>query len=250
MCYSKVRLRRESVSMVLKILIADGTEGFRDRLRDVLAENYTVVCAEDGAQALELFQSMRPNLLIVDLELSQIDGMTLLRRVYAAGYQPAVIVLGRFVSDYAVDELIQMKVGYLLRKPCKVSVAAGHVEKLLRYQSLDVSPVHAAIVGILRDFGISSGYSGSKYLLSAIVRMAQDPSQFITKELYPSVGKDFNKSGEQVERSIRHAIGMGMENCDPFLWENSFGKEENGKLKKPKNGDFIIEMVKILKTKL
>ena len=235
---------------MLKILIADGTEGFCDRLRDILAKKYTVVCAGDGMQAWDQFQNIHPNLLVVDLELPEMDGMTLLRRINTAGYQPAVIVLGRYISDYAVDTLIQMKVGYLLRKPCRVQVVAEQAEQLLRYQSLDESPVHTAIMGILTDFGIPSGYSGSKYLLSAVMLMAQNPSQYMTKELYPSIGKDFGKSGEQVERSIRHAIGMGLKNGDPSVWEDCFGKDKSGMPKKPRNGDFIIEMVKILRTKL
>ena len=234
---------------MLKILIADGTEGLRDQLRDILAKKHSVFCAEDGIQAWELFQNIHPNLLVVDLELREIDGMTLLQRIYTAGYRPAVIVLARLISDYAVDALMQMRVGYLLRKPCRVQSVAQQAEELLRYQTLEESPARAAIAGILRDFGIPDGYSGSKYLLSAVMLMSLNPSQYITKELYPTIGKDFGKSGEQVERSIRHAIGMGLKNGVPSVWEACFGKDKNGMPKKPRNGDFIMEMVKIFKEK-
>jgi DNA-binding NarL/FixJ family response regulator len=235
---------------VQKILIADGTEGFRNQLRDVLASKYIVVCADDGLQAWELFRKLRPELLIIDLELPEMDGMTLLHRISSTGSRLAVIVLGRMLSDYAVDSLIALKVAYILRKPCKIQNVAEQAMALLRYQSLNGSPVQTAIKSILCDFGIPCDLSGGKYLLRAVMLMAQNPSQYITKELYPAVGKPFGKSGEQVERSIRNAVEKGLKNGDPLVWAAYFGANSDGLPKKPKNGDFIVKVMEILKNKL
>lgn len=233
-----------------KILIADGTDGFRDRLREILAAVHTVACAADGAHAWELFQRLQPDLLVVELELPEIDGMTLLRQINTAGFQPAVIVLGRLISDYTVDTLIQMKVGYLLRKPCSAKNVAERVGELLRYQGLDESPVRAVIRSILDGFGIPADLDGGKYLLTAIVLMAEDPSQYITKELYPAVGKAYGKNAGQVERSIRNAIEKGFINGDRPEWERCFGNGNEGLTKKPSNQDFILKVVELLRTKL
>ena len=235
---------------MLKILIADGTEGFRDRLRDTLSSAYHVTCAVDGVHAWELFQKLQPDLMVVDLELPQIDGLTLLRRIYAAGFRPAVIVLGRLVSDYTVDTLMQMKIGYLLRKPCKVQVAAEQVQELLRYRQMDQSPVRAAITDLLRSFEIPCELDGGRFLMSAILLMAENPSQYMTKELYPTVGKAHGKNGKQVERSIRNAIEKGWTNGDPALWKDFFGKNAAGLPNKPNNRLFIMKMVELFRTKL
>ncbi len=233
-----------------KILIADGTEGFRSQLRDMLPAEHTVACATDGMQAWELFQRLKPDLIVIDLELPEVDGMTLLRRITTAGFRPAVIVLARLISDYAVDTLMQMKVGYLMRKPCNVQIVAEHAEELLRYRLLDESPVQAAIRGILREFGIPCDLDGGKYLLPAVMLMAQNPSQYMTKELYPAVGKTYGKTGGQIERSIRNAIEKGWMYGEPSVWERCFGRDEKGMVKKPNNGVFINKMVELLKTKL
>lgn len=232
-----------------KILIADGTEGFRNQLRDVLNSKYTVVCADDGLQAWELFQKLQPDLVLVDLELREMDGITLLRRIHEAGFRPAVIVSGRIVSDYAVDTLIRMKVSYLLRKPCKIQNIAEHVVELLRLRSQEESTVQTAIKEILREFGIRD-LSGGKYLLLSVILMAQNPSQYMTKELYPSVGKAFGKTGGQVERSIRSAIEKGLAEGEQSVWIRHFGADHLGMPIKPRNGDFIIKVLEILKTRL
>lgn len=233
-----------------KILIADGTEGFRNQLRNMLAISHTVVCAADGVQAWEMFLQLRPDLVVVDLELPEMDGMTLLKQIDAAGFHPAMIVLARLISDFAVDTLVQMKVEYLLRKPCKAQNVAERTLELLRYRMLDESPVQAVIMDILRECAIPANLDGSKYLLSAILLMAQNPTQYITKELYPSVGKPNGKDGVLVERCIRNAIEKGWMNGDPSVWECLFGKDKNGLPVKPKNGIFINKMVELLKTKL
>ena len=233
-----------------KILIADGTEGFHIQLRAMMSAEHTITCATDGVQAWDLFQRMQPDLIVIDLELPQIDGITLLRWITSAGFRPAVIVMARFISDYAVDTLMQMKVGYLMRKPCNVQVVAEQIEELLRYRLLDESPVQTAIREILRDFGIPCDLDGGKYLLPAIMLMAQNPSQYMTKELYPTVGKMYGKTGAQIERSIRNAIEKGWLHGNPSIWKHCFGTEEDGLVKRPNNGVFINKMVELLRTKL
>ena len=235
---------------MLKILIAGGTEGFRSCLRELLISANTVICATDGVQAWELFQKQDPQLLVVDLELPGIDGMTLLRRIHAAGHHPAVIVLGRMMSDYTVEMLLRMKVSYIMRKPCDVQAVAEHVIELLCYHTQEQSPVEAAIMDILSHFGITGKLSGIGYLLLGTVLMAQDPSQYITKNLYCDVGKVYGKSNKSVERCIRNAIEKGWTNGDPEVWKQHFGIDENGLPVKPSNSIFILKMVELLKKKL
>lgn len=228
-------------------MIADGAEGLRDELRIILAAKHKVVCAADGTEAWELFLRLQPDLLVMDVELPEIDGITLLRRIRAAGFHPGVIIIGRLLSDYTVDTLIQMKVDYILRKPCKPSALAERAEELLQYQALVQSPVRAAITRLLCEFGIPPRLHGSKYLLSAIILMAEDPSQYITKELYPSVGKEYGLSGGRVERCIRNAVKKGWENGGKSTWQHYFGADHEVPEKGPMNQVFIRKMVELLR---
>lgn len=231
-------------------MIADSAEGFRDQLEKSLNQKHKTICASNGTQVWEIFRQFQPDILVIDLELPEMDGMTLLRRIYAGGFRPAVIVIARLLSDYAVDTLIQMKVSYILRKPCKPQIVAEQVDSLLAYESLEVSPVRTKIANLLREFSIPDHLDGNKYLISATIQIMQNPSQYITKELYPSVGKEYGLDGGRVERCIRHAIEIGWQNGGRSVWEQYFNVKPEVSLKKPKNADFIRAMVEMLKSSL
>lgn len=235
------------MSGVLKILIAGVAESFQRELQGIFAAEQEVYCAADGIAAWSLLQKMRPDLLVLDLELSQIDGVSLLHRMRSGGFNPAVLVIARLISDYTVDVLSQMKVDYLLRKPCKAGVAAERAKALLQYYIRKGAPEPAAIAAALDALGIPSKLRGSKYLVEAVTLMAKDPSQCITKELYPAIGKKFGIDGSRVERCIRTAIAKGWENGNRAVWEKYLDADARGVMERPSNTAFIVCLVKTMK---
>ena len=60
-----------------KILIIEDIEWNRDLLAQILEEDYEVVEAEDGAQGLEVAKQERPDLIIMDISLPEINGWDL-----------------------------------------------------------------------------------------------------------------------------------------------------------------------------
>ena len=61
-------------------LIIDDAAVMRLRLRDILEPQYDVVGeAEDGAQALNLYESCRPDFVTLDITMPKIDGITVLQ---------------------------------------------------------------------------------------------------------------------------------------------------------------------------
>ncbi len=68
----------------LTVLIVDDELAILDLLRDVLEdEGYTVVTATDGLSALELVHTEQPALILTDIMLPQMDGLTLSARLQA-----------------------------------------------------------------------------------------------------------------------------------------------------------------------
>ncbi len=68
----------------LTLLIVDDERAILDLLREVLeAEGYTVVTATDGLSALELVHAVQPALILTDIMLPQLDGLTLCARLQA-----------------------------------------------------------------------------------------------------------------------------------------------------------------------
>ena len=85
------------------VLVVDDHPSFRATARAVLeAEGFVVVGeAASGPQALELAAELRPDIVLLDVQLPDIDGFEVAARLGANGRSPAtVLVSSRDASDY------------------------------------------------------------------------------------------------------------------------------------------------------
>ena len=53
---------------------------------------YTVICAEDGEQSLELFHKESPDLVVLDVMLPKLDGFAVCRRLRAESCVPIIFL--------------------------------------------------------------------------------------------------------------------------------------------------------------
>jgi DNA-binding NarL/FixJ family response regulator len=89
--------------MAHTVLIVDDHPSFRATARTLLeAEGFDVVGeAEDGATALDEAHRLRPELVLLDVQLPDIDGFAVAERLSISGNGPAVILISsRDSSDY------------------------------------------------------------------------------------------------------------------------------------------------------
>ena len=63
------------------ILIVDDDASICDMVADILEENYNVVKASDGAAAMDILRDMRVDLVITDMNMPNINGMELIKRL-------------------------------------------------------------------------------------------------------------------------------------------------------------------------
>ena len=80
----------------VKILIADGNEEFCAHVKRRLEQvsGYEIVgTAADGQRAVELMRAAKPDVLVLDLMLSKLDGITVLKRAREMDKPPAALVL-------------------------------------------------------------------------------------------------------------------------------------------------------------
>lgn len=96
---------------------------------------------------------------------------------------------------------------------------------------------------MLHKLGFSVGHMGYKVLCIAIPSYAQNSIQSVTKELYPSLRKQFGYSQSQyVERPIRYAISEAWEHGNRDVWNQYFPRSA----KAPSNLIFIATMAEYL----
>ncbi len=96
----------------IRIAIADDHPIFRDGLRKLLAleEDFKVVAeARDGKEVLEILQKQEPDVLLLDLKMPGLDGLSTLQRLQAQKTKTKVIVLT--ASDDESEYVQAMKFG-------------------------------------------------------------------------------------------------------------------------------------------
>lgn len=94
--------------MPKSILIVEDDADAREVLSLILnAEGFSVLTAEDGQQALELVNEARPDLIITDIQMPNIDGIELIKRMRSRFESRSVpiVVMSAFGSGMTRDAL-------------------------------------------------------------------------------------------------------------------------------------------------
>ncbi len=77
-----------------KILVIDDEPGIRGLLATILErKGYAVLLAESGRKGLDLFRRERPDLIVLDLKMPDIDGITVLKDIHAVAVDTPVVIL-------------------------------------------------------------------------------------------------------------------------------------------------------------
>lgn len=232
-----------------RVLVADGTEAFRTALAEELSGTFLVKTCGNGKETLEILPSFCPDVLVLDLMIPGLDGISLLQSAMSSGMRAQILVTTRYVSDYVAESLEGLGVGYLIVKPCDINATVQRIKDLAQKPAklLQGAPNHFGNVSaILFALGVPTKLRGYTCLREAILCMAKKPGQSITKELYPAVAELCNGTASQVERSIRSAITAAWKDRDEVLWRRYFGSDRAGHMTKPTNAVLITRVADLL----
>ncbi len=124
----------------MRILIADDHSLFRDALKSLLSARELEVVGEaaDGQEAVELAWELKPDVVLMDLQMPGVDGVAATREIVAAGLGVDVLVLTSYSDNERIlDALDAGAVGYLLKDADPDDVLTG-----IRAVSRGESPIH------------------------------------------------------------------------------------------------------------
>jgi CheY-like chemotaxis protein len=100
-----------------KILVVDDEENIRTLVQTMLKqEGRHVVLAARGKDAIAVFQKERPNLTILDIDMPDIDGITVLRQIRAIDPQTKVMIFTGGDSPSVEREARELGVTDFLQK--------------------------------------------------------------------------------------------------------------------------------------
>lgn len=126
-----------------RILVVDDEIGIRELLSEILYdEGHTVELAENAAQARAARLRMRPDLVLLDIWMPDVDGITLLKEWSKTGQltMPVVMMSGHATIDTAVEAT---RIGALnfLEKPIALQKLLKTVTKALESSPKYIEPI-------------------------------------------------------------------------------------------------------------
>ena len=114
---------------MIKVLLADDHGVIRDglgRLIEALPDVELAGVASDGEQAVDRARALRPDVVLMDLEMPRLDGIEATRRILAERPQTAVLVLTSFSDRPRILGALEAGAcGYLLKDVSSDEVAEG-----------------------------------------------------------------------------------------------------------------------------
>jgi two-component system, NtrC family, nitrogen regulation response regulator NtrX len=135
------------------ILVVDDEVGIRELLSEILIdEGYDVRLAENAGAARRVRNELRPDLVLLDIWMPDMDGISLLKEWHAAGHlnMPVVMMSGHGTIDTAV-EATKFGAFDFLEKPIALQKLLSTVQKALKH---DAQPARPALT--LEAFARSS----------------------------------------------------------------------------------------------
>ncbi len=134
------------------ILIVDDEQRMRKLIKDFLvAKGFSILEAEDGEKALEVFEENRNkiSLILLDVMMPKLDGWSVLRQIRQDSKVPIIMLTARGEEQ---DELFGFELGVdeYISKPFSPKILVARVEAILKRASKDTKEIKA-ISGIEID---------------------------------------------------------------------------------------------------
>ena len=234
-----------------KIVIADSAAEFRRSFMENLENEpdiHVVGETGDGEELLRLIQDKQPDLVVMEIVLSKMDGIEVLDSIarLEPERRPRVIILSSFARGTMAQLAAEKGADHYMTKPCRISTVCERIRQLTGKHTPETTREHprsleTTVTAIIHDVGVPAHIKGYQYLREAILIAVADMDVInaVTKVLYPEVAKRFNTTASRVERAIRHAIEVAWDRGDLETLQKYFGYTVNSTKGKPTNSEFI-----------
>lgn len=228
-----------------KILIAETSMEFSEQLCNILGGSYDIRVCHSGLSVKGLLNDFGPDVLVMDLALPGMDGISLLKQISEMSFRPRILLTTCFMSPYVEAVIAELGVDMVVRKPCKVEILAERIQDMMEDEESSVVmrlEPRSTIASMLMDLNIPSKRRGFRYLEQGIKQYMERPGQALTKTIYPDVAREYFTNSQAVERAIRQVIHESWERRDDKVWRMYFSSGREGIIPRPTNAEFISRM--------
>lgn len=240
----------------IRILIADDNREYCELFASHCSklENVEIVATVfDGESAVRAIEKHQPDVVILDIIMSHLDGLGVMERVKKMNLsnKPKFIVVSALALDRVTQMAVELGAEYYFIKPFDFSRIIQRVLELCgtsqgkcgypNQNSPRFETVEAMVTLAIQRIGIPPHIRGYQYVRDAITMVIHDMSllKAVTTQLYPRIAKKYDTLPTRVERALRHAIEVAWTRGDMESIQEYFGFTVNSEKGKPTNSEFI-----------
>lgn len=153
--------------------------------------------AGDGLECLSLIQQLHPDVVLLDLVMPCLDGLSVLRALSRLPAPPVTVVTSQIAHQGVVQYALALGASYYLVKPINCQA----LPQLLRF--LCLAPLKRAALALLEEMGAAG--MGVEAAAQAAAVLCRDPSALL-KEAYAPTIADQRTCYASVEKNIRAMV--------------------------------------------
>jgi diguanylate cyclase (GGDEF)-like protein len=128
---------KETITMEVKILVVDDEDSARVIVRDLLVKlGFGCETAKGGIEALDRLKSEAYDIVLADIRMSVMDGMTLLQRIKSTNPNTDVIMMTGYGMEYTYTDVIKKGATDFLTKPINHLELEARINRIERERRL------------------------------------------------------------------------------------------------------------------
>lgn len=118
------------------LIVEDDPDMARSLQLELKLNSYEVILADDGQKGVQRFQESDPDLVLLDLSLPGMDGLTVCQRIRETSDVPILMMTATEVTEHQIAEGLNLGADEFMRKPLPTIEFQARIRALLRRSKL------------------------------------------------------------------------------------------------------------------
>ena len=195
--------------------------------------------AHNGQEGLIMLRQCKPDLVLLDLIMPEMDGMSFLKVLRNECLRPKVVVLSGVGSDEFVQRAIQLGASYYLMKPVRLDELAARLRELFPEVERDCDQIYR----LLLRLGANRDSQGFRFACRGVELLREQGESVQLKTIYHGLAEEFSTTWSCVERNLRTTIRqIHSASTSTYLEGLGFANQK----KQPDNGAFLRALARML----
>lgn len=186
-----------------------------------------------------MLRQCKPDLVLLDLIMPEMDGMSFLKVLRNECLRPKVVVLSGVGSDEFVQRAIQLGASYYLMKPVRLDELAARLRELFPEVERDCDQMYR----LLLRLGANRDSQGFRFACRGVELLREQGESVQLKTIYHGLAEEFSTTWSCVERNLRTTIRqIHSASTSTYLEGLGFANQK----KQPDNGAFLRALARML----